>query len=750
MAMFRASLIVLCVACFGTASAQEAAPAPDSGASPQEGEAPTAASEDTVEMPVVEVVGKPDKKAKLPGSAQVIGRESLDASHVMTTNEALRKAAGVNVRDEEGLGLRPNIGIRGLNPTRSTKVLLLEDGIPLAFAPYGDNASYYHPPVDRFDRIEILKGAGQNIYGPQTVGGVINYITPAPPEAFTGVVRLTGGSRDYFNGHGFLGGNNLGLDYVRKQGDGARENTNSQLNDVNAKGVFALGGGQALTARANYYSEDSQLTYSGLTEAEYAAYGRDYNPFENDEFVTDRQGVSLTHEMPLGGATMVTNLYGSRFNRDWWRQSSTTTDGQCNSVMYDTDGDTVDDSNFQQARAAGYAVDPDDCSANIGNLREYLSYGVEPRVTLPHSAFGADGELQAGVRAHFEEQDRIGQTGGTSDARDGVTNREDKERSNEAFSAFVQNRFAFGDFALIPAVRVEHIRYEITNHCPNPPACDGATVTGDDSLTEWVPSLGATWSPSETTTVFAGAHRGFAPPTTSDLVDETTGASRELDAEESVNYELGVRTRPLAAVLLEATAFLNDFERQIAVGSVAGGSTPLATGETRYEGAEVVARAELGDLLDSPHSPFVELAYTWLPTADQETPFLRVDNGTPVTGSAAGNRLPYAPENLLTAALGYKHHVGIDARLEAVYVGSQYADFANTEAPAAGGNGQAGEIASYTVWNAAVSYKLPVAGFGVFATAKNLFDKVYIVDRTRGILPGAPRLVQAGVEYTFR
>lgn len=747
MTLFRASLILLCAAGCGPAAAQEAAaPAPDTGAAAAA--TPEAAGTDVVEMPVVEVVGEPDKKARLPGSAQVIGRETLEASRVMTTNEALRKAAGVNVRDEEGLGLRPNIGIRGLNPTRSTKVLLLEDGIPLAFAPYGDNASYYHPPVERFDRIEILKGAGQNIYGPQTVGGVINYITPAPPEAFAGGVRLTGGSRDYFNGHGFVGGNNLGLDYARKQGDGARENTNSQLNDVNAKGVFGLGDGQALTARANYYSEDSQLTYSGLTDAEYANYGRDYNPFENDEFVTDRQGVSLTHEMPLGGATLVTNLYGSRFNRDWWRQSSTTTDSQCNAVTYDTTAGTG--RTFQQARADGYAVDPDDCSANIGNLREYLSYGVEPRVTLPHAAFGADGELQAGVRAHFEEQDRIGKTGSTSDARDGVTNREDKERRNEAFSAFVQNRFAFGDFALIPAVRVEHIRYEITNKCPNPPACDGATVTGDDSLTEWVPSLGATWSPTEATTVFAGAHRGFAPPATSDLVDETTGASRELDAEESVNYELGVRTRPLAAVSLEATAFLNDFERQIAVGSVAGGSTPLATGETRYEGAELLARAELGDLLDSPHSPFVELAYTWLPTADQETPFLRVDNGTAVTGSAAGNRLPYAPEDLLTAALGYRHHVGIDARLEAVYVGSQYADFANTEEPAAGGNGQAGRLPSYTVWNAAVSYKLPVAGFGVFATAKNLFDTVYIVDRTRGILPGAPRLVQAGVEYTFR
>jgi Fe(3+) dicitrate transport protein len=199
---------------------------------------------------------------------------------------------------------------------------------------------------------------------------------------------------------------------------------------------------------------------------------------------------------------------------------------------------------------------------------------------------------------------------------------------------------------------------------------------------------------------------------------------------------------------VEATAFVNDFARQIAVGSIAAGSTPLATGETRYEGAELLARADLGQVLDSAHNPFLELAYTWLPTAEQDSAFIRVDNGTAVTGSAPGNRLPYAPEHLLTATLGYRHFSGVEARLESVYVGSQFADFANTRG--ANGTGQVGEIASFTVWNAALNWQLPGTRFGLFATAKNLFDKTYIADRTRGILPGAPRLVQAGVEYTFQ
>src|SRR3989304_1009144 len=128
-------------------------------------------------MPTVEVIGGQEALQALPSSGFILDEQELYRSHVFTTNEALRKIPGIHVRDEEGFGIRPNMGIRGLNPTRSTKPLLLEDGLPLSFAPYGDNASYYHPPVDRFVRVEGLKGANQLLFGPQTISGPINYIT---------------------------------------------------------------------------------------------------------------------------------------------------------------------------------------------------------------------------------------------------------------------------------------------------------------------------------------------------------------------------------------------------------------------------------------------------------------------------------------------------------------------------------------------------------------------------------------------
>ena len=280
-------------------------------------------------------------------------------------------------------------------------------------------------------------------------------------------------------------------------------------------------------------------------------------------------------------------------------------------------------------------------------------------------------------------------------------------------------------------------------------------MSGSTDLTEVIPSLGITQD-FGFATVFAGAHRGFSPPTTADLIDDATGDTVDLDAEESWNAELGLRARPQPGLALEATAFRNDFEQQTAVGSIAGGSTPLATGETLYQGVELVGRSEFGRLFNSAHNPFVQLAYTWLPTAEQSTALACVKPtasgcvGGLVSGSVAGNRLPYAPRNTATATVGYNHPVGFDVRLESVFVDDQFSDFANTQsAPATGGNGQAGKIGSSTIWNAAASYKLLGPGVTFFVTGKNIFDKVYIVDRTRGILPGSPSLVQAGVQYDF-
>ncbi len=712
--MNRPLLLATCSAI--AATAMYAQPAPD----------PDAVPSDVVLQPRFVVIGERERLPVIGGAADVIGDTSIDRSRVFTANEALRRVPGVNVRDEEGFGLRPNIGLRGLNPTRTTKVTLLEDGLPLAYAPYGDNASYYHPPIDRFTGIEVLKGAHSLHFGPQTIGGVVNYLTPDAPRDFGGFLQVAAGNRAYFNAHLRVGGRGLLLDYFRKQGEGARDNLDHAIDDLNLKYTVRLHDRHTLTLRANYYTEDSTVTYSGLTQAEFERLGARYNPFKNDVFSTRRTGLSATHRFEFGRtALLTTSAYYAAFDRDWWRQSSNSQDGQhgAGSLVSTIDGVGA---TFLQHRLAGRRVDPDTQFPNVqGRLRSYRTAGLEPRLSVRTAA----GELQAGLKLHREEQDRRQFNGSSPTARTG-TLAEDNCRKTLAWSAFAAHRFDLGAFAVTPVARYEAMEFDRLNRL------NGAG--GGASLDRFLPGVGATWRPREKTTVFASIHRGFAPPRVEDLVGGA-GTVTEVDAEKSLNTELGVRAELFGGLTVQAALFRHDFDNLIAVGSIAGGGTPLSQGEALFQGLELGLVARL------PEGFHGRLAFTRLFTARQETPFINVATKAAVPGSAAGLRQPYAPERTLTAALGWAHD-RFDGEIEAQYIGEQFSDFANTVAST--DDGQRGRIAATTVWNATLNYRAS-ANLGLFLTVKNLADKTYITDRTRGILTGQPCLVQAGARYTF-
>ena len=224
-----------------------------------------ASAEEGAPVETIIVIGQKEGLRNIAGSGATIEQADLVRARVLSVNEALRQVPGVFARDEEGIGLRPNIGIRGLSPTRSSKVLLLEDGLPLSFAPYGDNATYYHPPIRRYSRIEILKGASQIRFGPNTVGGVINYVTPPAPEAFEGQATWAAGSDGYLEADLNLGGPIAGMRGLfhanATQSDGVRDNQSLKINDLYLKLEKSLGEHHDLTLRVSRYGEDSQITY---------------------------------------------------------------------------------------------------------------------------------------------------------------------------------------------------------------------------------------------------------------------------------------------------------------------------------------------------------------------------------------------------------------------------------------------------------------------------------------------------------
>ncbi|MCU0246883.1 MAG: TonB-dependent receptor, partial [Bryobacter sp.] len=676
------------------------------------------------------IAGASEEIAKIPGSVDVLDSATLRDSRLFTFEEALRKVAGVYARPEEGFGLRPNISIRGLNPTRSSRVLLLEDGMPLAYAPYGDNASYYHPPVDRFDGIEVVKGSGQILYGPMTVGGVINYVTPPIPSRRGGSVAVTGGNRDYLNAHARYGGTfrNIGmlLDAVRKQGEGSRDNTRSGLTDANFKLQVPVAKAQSLALKANYYREDSRVTYSGLRLDEYLAAPRG-NPFRNDSFEGERMGVAATHSAALRPNVLLqTNLYLTNFSRDWWRQSSNS--GQRPNRL-GTPGCT------------GMADLHTTCG-NEGRLRDYRTWGFDPKIKATHSWLGLRQETDFGFRGHFEIQNRIQQNGTAPLARTGAVV-EDNERRNQAWSGFLQDRFFFGKFIITPGVRLEHVRYKRTNRLAN----GGVGVFGETSLTQVIPGIGASYTPDQRFTFFAGIHRGFAPPRTEDLITNT-GGFVELDPELSWNFEVGMRARPARNFTLDATFFRMDYQNQIVPASLAGGvgSALTSAGQTQHQGVELSGRYDFRNALGTGNTVYLRGAYTFLPVARYEG--IRFSNVPGFsTVSVTGNRLPYAPRSLGNGILGFVHRTGVNALLEAVYTGSQFGDDLNTVN--ATPDGQRGRISGNVLWNTTLNVPLEAQHTTLFVTVKNLTDRTVIVDRVRGILPSGPRLIQAGLRFDF-
>lgn len=740
----------------------QVAPAPEGSAeTPPAGPEAPREKEKAIKIPLTEIIGTaPEALEHIPGSGRVITRESLQQNHRLTINEALREVPGVNVRDEEGLGMRPNIGIRGLDPTRSRKIHIMEDGVPIMLMPYGDPSSYYFPPVFRFDRLEILKGSGQLLYGPQNIGGVMNMITRMPPATPQGNFEIRGGNLNYMNTHldygGTWGKSGYLVDLTHFQSDTPRfTNIRAKVDDLTFKTVHELTDRTSILAKFNYYREDSGVGYQGRTEQQFAEAPR-FTPFENDRFDFRRVGVHVAvQHMFTANLTSTTNFFGHYIARDWTRQEQQGLDAAGNPI-----GSSVTGNNIS---AQSVTVAPAD--RRFANEREYWVYGVEPRFHLTHTLLGIKSEADFGARYMHEESDRrqlrnLGSGVGASSScfiPAGATTclGENNLRTTNAYALFFQNRFFPTDqITVTPGFRVEHINFDQLDRLQN----NGNGAFGKTSFTEVLPGIGATYAPVKDYTLFAGVHRGMSPPQVSDAVT-SAGVALDLDAELSWTYELGLRGSPTKWAGFELTFFQMDFQNQIISQSVAGGvgATLTNAGRTRHKGIELATKVDLLDMMTGTNKDqdvIFDFNYTWVAQAE----FKGIRNSS-ITGAAllpgeaatvgtAGNRLPYAPRHMLTAGIGYANRpVGFDVRLETQCLSDMFGDDRNTVNPTP--SGQRGLISGWCILNTAANQYVKPINTTFYVTGKNLLDHLYIVDRTRGIYAGLPLMVQAGARWTF-
>ena len=688
----------------------------------------------------------------VPGSLTYIDQAQIQQISPVSGNEVLRRSPGVHVVDEEGLGMRANIGIRGLDPDRSRSVLVLEDGIPVALSPYGEPELYYTPSIDRMSGVEILKGSGSILYGPQTIGGVINYITADPPLQPTGQLSMRGAQGGYFTGM-FSYGNTADkagyqVNYLRKQADSVGV-SNFRINDLSARVRLQSGQNSSLSLKLGVYDEISNSTYVGITQTMFDTGGSyDFARVSpDDQLAVRRYSGSLIHNYFFNNnLKLTTTAYGYTTTRNWQRQ-----DFAYNS--FDSNGNLIaPPSNFTgvvwgDESLPGGAIYMRNSTGNRN--RQFEVAGVESRLQSNYKLGNIRSEFTGGGRILYERAFEQRVNGAHASASSG-TLQDDEIRTGYGSSAFAHNRFELTErFSMTAGLRLEHFSYERDirrgrfNINGQTQIRDTLLVAGS-SLIEIIPGAGFNLLLGSATTMFGGVHRGFAPPRVKDAVSNT-GEVYQLDAERSWNTELGLRQQTNFGVSWEFAAFYMDFSNQVIPVSESSGGLGAGLvngGRTLHRGLEAAVIAEISEWWNSQaYSITWDAGITWV---DARLGADRYVGSGENQQNIRNNKTPYSPEWMVNTALVFEHRNGLMTRLALNHVDEQFGDILNTVE--ASPNGRIGLIPAYTVVNGCVSYRMDRLNTTFRISAHNLTNERYIVTRRpQGIRVGMPRMITAGI-----
>ena len=660
-------------------------------------------------LPRIDVLGhSQDALNKIPGSAQVISAQDLARIQPMSTEAALKQVPGVVIKPEEESAIVANIGIRGLS-AGEYKTLILEDGVPVAADLFFGNSRYYNPRIQRMNSIEVLKGAAALRYGPNTIGGVINYKTKDPIDGATIATRA--GSHEYLEtsiesgGRSSSGDAVAGLFYTQAQSNGF-QNKGFDMKDLMLKGGIALADNQWLGVKFSFYENDANISYRGLFKDAYEARAS-FNPAPDDWFLTDRQSLDINHEWELTpDMRLNTVVYWSEMQRDYWRYG------------LNAPATTLQDN----LKVWSFSNSLD------GNNRAFLRTGVDSRLTIQHNQLGLSNEAEIGVRLMKESMRDQKITATRANPRSGSIATDVIQKAS-SLALFAQNRFDVNQqLSITPGVRAELYEQITDDLLVN-------TKDGRSSNTEYMPGVGATFQITPRSQLYGGIYRAFSPPYNSTSI--VSGSDLNLGAERSVNVEIGVRGQQ-HALSYEVTVFRMDFDNQV-IRANSNGGDPSNGGKTLHQGIELALAWTVNQVFR------IEGNTTYVPDAKF------VQNRYSSTGSLIaqqGNRVTYSPEWVSNAQFVYQQGQVMMA-LGIQHVSAQMTDTMNTIALTENTSGFfTGRISGYTTADLTSNYQIDPK-LSVTGAVKNLTDTHYIASLRQGIYAGPSRSLEVGLKYKF-
>ncbi|MBM3170709.1 MAG: TonB-dependent receptor [Bacteroidetes bacterium] len=690
---------------------------------------------------------------QVPGSGIYLSQTELAKLAPTDPNRALRNIPGISVQEEDGFGLRPNIGLRGSGVERSSRITIMEDGILMAPAPYSAPAAYFFPNTMRMQGIEVLKGSGQLLYGPFTTGGAINFISAPIPDEFSGSILISAGAFGHRQGQAWVGNRHKNLAYVFESANLANNgfkildgsgNTGFNRNDLMAKVRINTnekkGRQHALTAKIAGVNEVANETYLGLTreDAETTPLRR-YAGSQMDQInSTQRQGTltySYTHKK---GEISVTG-YRTELWRNWYKvdkyRDSLGTNLSLNAALSDP-----------LANALAVAVlkgeqDSHDKALEVkANNRNYVSQGIQLRSILNWGS-NLKQSLNTGLRLHYDEHDRFqwsdwyamrkGKMYKTESGIPGTdANRVDWAL---ALSGYAQYGLTWKKLNFRPGLRIEYVEMETLDYGKLDTGRLGISLNIQaNTQFALIPGASVGYQISDHWSAFAGVHKGFSPP----------GSNPNTRPEASINYEIGGRfDRQFMHGFL--TGFFTDFSNLLGSDFNAGGGG--GTGDLYNGGAAECYGIEAGfstDLLLGKSKrwglPF-SVNYTWM-----QARFLSsfVSGNSDWGTVAQGDLFPYLPEHQINLNFGLEH-----ARFR-IFIQGRYANAARIR-PGQGNIASAGLIDPALIFDAG-AHLLLTREITLQIRAQNMGQSTYLVAaRPAGWRPGMPFNFQVGLKATF-
>jgi len=707
------------------------------------------------------VVAKRGDADKLGGSAQLIGQEVIEKFSFTDVNRVLREAPGLNLQEEDGFGLRPNIGIRGSGNDRSAKIAIMEDGVPVAPAPYAAPAAYYFPQIGRMQGVEIVKGPAAIKYGPQTVAGALNFYSTAIPDTdrFSGKVDLLGGENKTLRAHAYGGqyfktggAVDVGilLETLQNRSDGFKKidrggDTGFEIQDYVGKLAFRTNEKaslqQSLELKIQHYKETSDETYLGLSLADFnASPYRRYNASQMDEMNVEHQTYQATHRIKFNDTFDLTTLaYYNKTKRAWYKLQDVH-----NGAGYVSMSNVLaNPASFATAYqnlvgAAGY-VSADNALRVRNNNREYYSWGVQSVLGINFDLGATTHDVELSVRYHADEEDRFQNQDAyrmdngtmvrtTTGALGAQANR---VVGANAWSFFVRDSITLGAWTVVPGVRYETINLKSTSYGPADPNRLAPTATVKDKVDVWIPGISSSYALNDNWLLLAGVHRGFASPAPG------SGSSPE----KSWNYEAGFRFQHESA-RFEAIGFYTDYENLLGTCTLStGGGCVVGTqfdgGEVEVKGLEVMAGYNVA--LSSGFNLPLSAVYTY---TDSKFKTSFNSNYEPWGTVVAGDELPHVPSHQLT------FNVGLEAECWRINVAMNHVSKSRATA-GRGAIAPGDKIDARTLFDVSAEYDV-LPDVSLFVSAENLTDKVYnVAFSPAGARPGKPRTVLGGIKLAF-